>query len=136
MAWVPLPFPECPGCKTAWDSCRHKSCTSFGELKLNPDQKTTRCDGCGETWSVWNTRYYCSCGRMFTTDEVRDAVHESIRAAQLLAEIIDRHARDFQSIHQASRSSYRSWLDGIAAGLGGVLGKALGYAIGALFRGL
>jgi hypothetical protein len=133
MSWVQFPFPHCPNCHESWQQAYHRDCAEHGSIELNPDKRKVRCDGCATSWGVWETRFYCVCGHAFGADEVEGALNEVIRAAELLARVLEDHRRDVEAIRQEGKNSLRAWLDRIAEGVGGSLGYMLGRVIGSLF---
>ena len=134
MAWVQFPFPTCPRCNTSWEVSRHRNCPQHGSIELNPDTRQVRCDGCLAEWGAWRTSFYCSCGHQFEAAEVEAALQEILRAAQMLAQIIERNKADIAAIRRAGDDSLRGWLSSIATGIGGSLGSALGKVIGSVAR--
>lgn len=136
MSWVSFAFPRCSSCGREWATSRHRGCYRDGELKVDPDQKVVLCAGCSENWNVFQTQFYCTCGHIFSASDVRDVLNETIRAAQLLARVIEENQRVLGEIRSQSRSSFRSWLNGFAQGLGGALGTIMGRLIGSIFGNL
>ncbi len=136
MAWLAFTFPECPGCHQSWEASRHRDCNMLGAVELNPDARVARCDQCPAQWSVMETNFYCMCGRMFQSHEVEDALYEIIRAAQLLAHIMEQHETDLAEICRAGESSVRRWLSNVAESVGEALGKAVGSLIGSIVRSI
>jgi hypothetical protein len=134
MAWLQFAFPECPRCAESWKSSVHKDCGRGGTLELDPDAKQVRCDGCARQWNVWDSQFYCSCGHLFTAWEVDSALNEVIRAAHLLAQIIEQHRADLMAIQRAGQDSLRGWFARVAENVGGTLGKVLGTIVGSVTK--
>ncbi len=132
MAWVQFPFPSCPRCNREWETTRHTDCVLGGALDIDPDARRVRCDQCYESWAVSTTTFNCSCGRSFLASEVDSALNEIIRAANLLAMIIEENQREVRSIRSQGQGSFQRWLDGVAQGIGGSMGRMLGNFIGSI----
>lgn len=133
MTWVSFAFPRCPSCGREWATCRHRECYTDGELKVDLDRKIVRCGGCSKSWDLFQTQFYCNCTYIFSATDVRDVLNETLRAAHLLARMIEENQKVLAEIKSQSNSSFRSWLDGFARGLGGTLGMIAGRIIGTLF---
>ncbi|MGW1776504.1 hypothetical protein [Streptomyces sp. NPDC002104] len=140
MTWVEFPFPACPACSRAWGASRHRDCPAGhrggAALDVDPDAARVRCADCRGTWSVWETRFHCACGRRFEAAEVGAALREIIRVASLLAEILIQQGRDLAEIRRAGEASFRSWLGHLTDALAGTLGAAAGRVVGSLVRTL
>lgn len=136
MAWVSFAFPRCPTCSQSWETSRHRACALQGKVELDPDRRMSRCDSCKHTWSITETYFFCSCGNQFTSKDVEGALDEIVRAARLLARIVEQHKADIADIHRAGESSVRRWLSTVVEGIGGSLGKALGSLIGSIVKSI
>ncbi|MFI5765761.1 MULTISPECIES: hypothetical protein [unclassified Streptomyces] len=140
MTWVEFPFPACPACSRAWSASRHRDCPAGGggdaALDVDPASARVRCAACRGTWSVWETRFHCSCGRRFEASEVEAALQEIIRVATLLVEILVQQSRDLVEIRRAGEASFRAWLGHLTDALAGALGAAAGRVVGSLVRSL
>lgn len=143
MTWVEFPFPACPACARSWSASRHRNCPAGSgdggrgaALDVDPDAARVRCAGCHGTWSVWETRFFCGCGRRFEAAEVEAALNEIIRVASLLVDILVQQGRDLVEIRRAGEASFRSWLGHLTDTLAGALGSAAGHVVGSLLRTL
>jgi hypothetical protein len=138
MAWIEFPFPECPACACCWKTSFHRGCAAGGGdgIEVDPDRSFVRCSACATTWDVWDTSFFCSCGRRFEAAEVEAALHEIIRVAKLLADVLARQAADMLEIRRAGASSFRSWLARFTEGVASTMGVLAGRVVGTLLRGL
>lgn len=136
MAWVQLPFPACPSCGKEWVSSRHRDCAKNGEVELDPDARLARCDSCSRRWSLSRTTFYCTCDRVFSPAEVESAMSELVRAAQLLARLMEQNEADLRDIRKVGEVSMRGWLMKLVDTVAATAGRALGAFMGSLVRSM
>ena len=136
MSWVDLPFPQCPNCANSWSESLHRDCVRFGRLKLDPDRRHVKCGGCSIEWTIGESRFFCTCGRQFLASEVESAVSEIVRAAKLLADIMETYQADIAEIRSAGSNSFRSWLSKLTGSIAESLGSAIGTFFGSVVRSL
>lgn len=124
--WMPLPFPRCPKCGQSWVRCYHKDCYTGGEVVVEPYSREAKCDGCGRQWAVMNTNFYCSCGYVFHSRDVENA----LTTAELLRQALLQQIRDMDEatlrIRRRSKESFTQWLYDITYDLGSVAGAVVG----------
>lgn len=137
MAWVDFPFPQCPNpeCGRSWVVSRHMNCpgmvtTRPNTMQLDPDKRQVRCDRCAQEWAIGRTNFHCRCGTEFDAAAVDEALKEILLAAELLARAIEHHRHELADIRRRGHDSIRSWLNGLAESIGGMVGRALGALAG------
>lgn len=136
MAWLPFPFPECPNCHRQWAYSYHYQCPQSGQVEIDPDARQVRCSSCRERWSVWDNKFICSCGDIFSTADVRAAINDIIETARLFERIVQDNRREAAKAKSLGESSLRVWIQGVAQVIGGRLGGLLGTIAGAVARRL
>jgi hypothetical protein len=132
-SWYPLPFPKCPSCSKAWASSSHRGCSAGGQLEVEPWHENVRCVGCGVQWRLRASTFYCTCGAIFTADQVDAAVSELIRATRGLYEELARRSAEIAAIKSRSEASFGAWLGQVAQMVGGAAGFLVGKLVKVLF---
>ena len=54
-------------------------------MEIDSDTAEVKCPSCGDHWPIRSSSYYCSCGYIFSADEVSDEVNAIIYNAKLIA---------------------------------------------------
>jgi hypothetical protein len=129
-SWFPLPFPQCASCDRAWVRCRHRGCAVDGELEVEPWQEHVRCLGCGATWRLRESTFFCTCTNQFAAAQVEDAVDEVVFATKQVYSELRRREEELRVVAARSDASFEVWMTQIAATIGG----AAGYLVGTLIR--
>lgn len=132
--WLPFPFPQCPKCGEQWAYSYHRDCENRGRIELNPDSTECRCEGCHLTWPVHRTRFYCSCGHNFGSDDVDAAIRDIVATLSMFALIVENNTRETSQVQRYGEDSLRSWIEGLANGIAGSIGAILGKLAGTLAR--
>lgn len=132
--WLPFPFPRCPECWEQWAYSYHRDCAYRGRIELDPDTKHCRCEGCWTSWIVWQTQFYCSCGHIFSSDDVDDAIRDIMATLSMFASIVDQNTREAARVRNQGEASLRSWIQDFAKGVAGSMGSLLGTLAGTLAR--
>jgi hypothetical protein len=81
------------------------------------------------------SQFYCPCGNCFTTTEVEDALSETIRATRELFLELQRHRDFLVKIDKESKTSFKSFLEGLAEGLGEAAGFVVERVVQIIFGG-
>ncbi len=137
MAWLPFPFPECPGCYRQWAYSYHYECLQGGQVEVDPDARQVRCESCKEYWSVWDNKFICgTCGHTFSAQDVRSAIDDIIATASLFERFVELNRREAANAKALGEASLRAWIQGVATTLGGRLGGLLGTLAGVVARKL
>ena len=122
--WSPLPFPTCPNCHNSWVKSYHLDCYANGELLVELYLRQTKCEGCGQRWSSLPTTFHCSCGHVFHSSEIENAISTTISVRERLLKQIQSMEQSETSIHQTAHSSLAQWLNGASFELGKLFGIA------------
>ena len=90
--WLSVAFPRCPHCGDNANQCYHKDCPKGGKLpmEINSDNAYVRCPSCEREWPIKQSDYYCSCGYVFSADDVSDELNAIIINAKLIANDLKR----------------------------------------------
>lgn len=127
--WLPLPFPECVNCCRSWEQCVHSDCG--GGIDVQPMSGAVRCSGCNRTWKIWESSFRCPppCNTLFEAREVEDGLALMLdHCRQLIFELsLMSSNRDQRAA--MGRESLRSFISGIAQGLGRMVGIAVEAAL-------
>lgn len=121
--YLPLPFPACPRCAQSWATSLHRGCG--GEMEVEPDSRSVRCDRCYDSWLVTDSTFYCSCHHSFTAMEVRDAIDSLIHTCRRLVAILETSEHAEAAFTRRSEESLRGFTAEILRGLG----KAAGFVV-------
>ena len=132
-SWFPLPFPECPSCGTTWQKCTHRNCEQSGEMEIDPWSEHVKCSGCSEGWDVRRSIFYCSCGSQFSSQDVKTAIDEVVRATQSLYNALRQRREDLADIETKSKSSFGAWMEQVAQVVGGAAGFLIGKLLSIIF---
>ena len=125
--WITLPFPKCPSCQKSWAKSYH-DCLFGGEVLVEPYQRQTKCEGCGNQWYLLNSKFNCSCGYTFQASEVENALSTTQLLKQRLIQKIDEMDIFERSIKTKSQSSFREWIGSISYEIGRLLGTTVSQA--------
>ncbi len=92
--WLSVGFPTCPSCENNNNRCYHKDCPKGAKepMQINPDTSVVQCPSCSYEWHIKDSRYYCSCGHVFSADDVIEEVDAIIINAKLIAKELRRAA--------------------------------------------
>lgn len=101
-------------------------------MEVDPDRKLVRCVSCRNDGSVWNVRFYCSCGNAFNASDVRTALEDIIATSTLLERIVLQNLAEAQRARSLGQDSLAAWIGGIAQGIGGSIGGLLGSIAGSV----
>lgn len=99
-------------------------------MEIEPWHERVRCDGCGESWALRDSTFYCSCGRDFSSQEVDAALSEVVRATRSLYEELRRRTAELTTLERRTEASFAAWMGQVAKLVGG----AAGYLVGRLVR--
>jgi hypothetical protein len=124
--YLPLPFPECPGCGLSWNTCQHSDCG--GDIEVEPTSREVACADCWCRWEIYDSIFHCRCGYSFQANDVSEAIESLLSVCRQLATMLDANERAMTSMRARSEMSARSF----AAMLVKNLGKAAGFVIGKL----
>lgn len=125
-----LPFPQCPSCKKKSNTSYHKDCG--GQLRIETTNDDVICTKCNHNWNIWDSKYYCTCGYCFSTDEVKSTLIELLAACRVCADEIAAQNVARQVRLTTSELSLRSFLCSFFE----KLGYSFGIAIGTLINGV
>ena len=91
--WMSVAFPTCPRCFENANKCYHKNCPKGGKtpLEIDSDTPNVRCLDCGKSWGIKESEYYCSCGYVFSAQDVSLEIEAIIVHARLIAAEIERN---------------------------------------------
>jgi hypothetical protein len=126
LSWIPLPFPECPRCRSSWVQCNHFKCSENGEIFVEPYLQEAKCVGCQKQWPLRQTRFHCSCGYTFNSEEVSEALSTSSLVRKKILEQINEIDFTEKQIKDTVKNSLVSWLSS--------LGYKLGFAVGTFIK--
>lgn len=118
--YVSLPFPKCPQCNKASKQGYHHNCG--GCLEIDPQSKKVYCPTCRESWDIWESSYYCSCGNQFTSEDISESVYEMLELCKICM-------IEIQKKQQAESRRKRLCEDSVRVFINSFFNK-LGYAIG------
>lgn len=122
--WLPLPFPRCPDCNRAWVRCYHQGCPRSGEVLVEASQRRAKCNGCVIEWPLMRTLFHCSCGRVFTANQIEHALGKNALLRDRLRQQIQAMDVAESSITSRSDDSFRDWLRSASYELGKLLGAS------------
>ena len=124
---IPLPFPECKKCGNDSKNSFHKNCG--GSLSIETTSDEVYCSKCKKSWNIWKSTYYCSCGNVFESNDVRDTLIEVLAFCRVCAEeiILQKEAEKQRII--TSEKSLRVFLGSFLEKLGYSFGVAVGTII-------
>ncbi len=60
-------------------------------MEINPDSSFVKCPSCGKSWHIKESSYYCSCGYVFSADDVSVEVDAIVANAKLIAQELKRN---------------------------------------------
>ena len=124
--WIPLPFPKCPKCYESWSESYHKNCETNGQIEVEPYKELSRCRSCYKEWNLFKTRFFCSCGYSFDSNEVGDAIRKTLSLKKRLHQMLIDMDFDEQKIENISNESISSWLNKKSYEISNSLGKIAG----------
>lgn len=99
-------------------------------MEIEPWRERVRCSGCGEAWTLHDSTFYCSCGRVFSSTEVDSALSEVVRATRSLYQELRNRTAELTSLERRTEASFAAWIGQVA----GIVGGAAGYLVGRLVR--
>lgn len=125
-----LPFPQCPSCKKKSNTSYHKECG--GQLRIETKNDEVVCTKCNHHWNIWDSKYYCTCGHCFSSNEVKSTLIELLAACRVCANEIAAQNAAKQERLRISEISLRAFLSKFFEKLGYSFGLAIGTLIDAV----
>ncbi|MEX3653890.1 hypothetical protein ABFW14_12200 [Mycolicibacterium fortuitum] len=132
IRFLPLPFPACPGCNNSWKTSFHRNCG--GEIEVEPITRAVRCGSCDNRWIVYDSTFYCSCGNVFSAQEVHKAIDELMSMCLRLIDIIEESEAADKLRKTRAESSLRIFTSELVRGLGAAAGFAIEKLLTFFFR--
>ena len=129
---IPLPFPKCRNCGKASEFCFHYNCG--GKLSIEVRSDEVYCDRCNEHWNIWESNYHCTCGAVFSANDVQKALIETLAFCKACAEEIKEQERARKQRKRISEESLRSFAKGFFEKLGYFFGVAVGSLVDAFVK--
>ncbi|MBQ9886651.1 MAG: hypothetical protein IJM37_07330 [Lachnospiraceae bacterium] len=120
---IPLPFPKCKKCKKESPQAYHKDCG--GVLLIETNNDYVSCKRCKESWDIWDSKYYCSCGNVFSAKSVKNTLIEVLAYCKVCAEELEAQRYAKETRKRIADDSLRGFLNAFLEKIGYGLGVAV-----------
>lgn len=129
---IPMPFPRCNNCGEQSKQAIHRNCD--GKLYISPYSNIVHCSKCGHEWNVWDSTYYCSCGHVFQSKDIKQSLVDLLEACKQCADELEKQQRLRNHRMELSEASLKSFFGAILEKFGYQLGIATGVVLEFLMK--
>lgn len=129
---IPMPFPQCTECGEQSKQAIHRNCG--GKLYIYPYSNIVQCSKCDHIWNIWDSTYYCSCGHVFQSKDIKQSLVNLLEACKQCANELEKQQRLHDYRMKISEASLKAFFVAILEKFGYQLGIATGVAIEFLIK--
>lgn len=99
--WLSVAFPTCPSCMKNSNKCYHRNCPEGAKepMEIDPESSFVHCPSCDKSWNIKESSYYCSCGYVFSADDVSIELDAIVANARLIVQEMKRAAETQKRIN-------------------------------------